>query len=96
MESSVSRNISALETATATTLVERGISGVRPNEAGTLLVAFLKRDEGELDLLRSEFDALANVKRGKVSIAVGEVFVGDLFDKALSRFSLKFRISHSP
>jgi DNA-binding transcriptional LysR family regulator len=88
--STVSRNISALETAMATTLVERGRSGVRPTEAGTLLVAFLKRQDGERDLLRSEFDALANMKRGKVSIAVGEGFVGDLFDRALSGFSLKF------
>ena len=64
--STVSRNISALETTLATTLVERGRSGVQPTEAGALLVAFLKRQEGELDLLRSEFDALANMKRGKV------------------------------
>ena len=88
--STVSRNISALETAMATILVERGRSGVRATEAGTLLLAFLKRQEGELDLLRSEFDALANMKRGKVSVAVGEGFVGDLFDKALSQFSSKY------
>lgn len=30
------------------------------------------------------------MKRGKVSIAVGEGFVGDLFDRALPRFSVKF------
>jgi len=88
--STVSRNISALETHLATTLVERGRSGIRPTEAGMLLVAFLKRQIGELDLLRSEFDALAHMKRGKVSIAVGEGFVGDLFDRALSEFSSKY------
>jgi DNA-binding transcriptional LysR family regulator len=88
--STVSRNISALEAALATRLVERGRSGVRPTEAGTLLIAFLQRQEGELDLLRSEFDALANMKRGKVSIAVGEGFVGDLFDNALADFSARY------
>ncbi|NRB18784.1 MAG: LysR family transcriptional regulator [Rhodobacteraceae bacterium] len=88
--STVSRNISALETALSTTLIERGRSGVRPTESGVLLVAYLKRQTGELDLLRSEFDALAQMKRGKVAIAVGEGFVGDLFDGALARFSAKY------
>lgn len=88
--STVSRNISALETAMSATLTERGRSGVRPTEAGRLLVAYLKRQAGELDLLRSEFDALANMKRGKVAIAVGEGFVGDLFDRALARFSARY------
>jgi DNA-binding transcriptional LysR family regulator len=85
--STISRNISALEKMLATTLVERGRLGVRATEAGELLIAFLSKQEGELDLLRSEFDALAGMKRGKVSIAIGEGFVGDLFDNALAKFS---------
>lgn len=88
--STVSRNIAALERVMATTLIERGRYGVRSTDAGSLLLAFLKRLEGELDLLQSEFDALANMKRGKVVIAVGEGFVGDLFDSALAMFSLQF------
>jgi DNA-binding transcriptional LysR family regulator len=85
--STVSRNISALEKHLATTLVERGRLGVRTTQAGDLLVAYLSHQESALDLLQSEFDALAGMKRGKVSIAVGEGFVGDLFDNALAAFS---------
>jgi DNA-binding transcriptional LysR family regulator len=85
--STVSRNISALEKVLATTLVERGRLGVRATEAGDLLIKFLSQQEGALDLLQSEFDALANMKRGKVSLAVGEGFLGDLFDNALAEFS---------
>jgi DNA-binding transcriptional LysR family regulator len=88
--STVSRNIAALEKVMATTLIERGRHGVRSTDAGSLLLSYLKRREGELDLLRSEFDALANMKRGKVVIAVGEGFVGDLFDSALANFSSQF------
>lgn len=88
--STVSRNIAALEKVMATTLIERGRHGVRSTDAGSLLLSYLKRREGELDLLRSEFDALANMKRGKVVIAVGEGFVGDLFDSALVSFSAQF------
>ncbi len=85
--STISRNIAALEKVLATTLIERGRLGVRATEAGTLLVAFLSQQQGALDLLQSEFDALANMKRGKVSIAVGEGFIGDFFDNALAAFS---------
>jgi DNA-binding transcriptional LysR family regulator len=88
--STVSRNISALEKMLATTLVERGRLGVRATEAGELLIGFLSQQEGALDLLQSEFDALAGMKRGKVAIAVGEGFVGDLFDSALSAFSSEY------
>lgn len=88
--STVSRNLSALETAMAVPLLERGRTGVRPTEAGTLLIAFLRQQEGALDLLQSEFDALRNMKRGKVTIAVGEGFVGDLFDSALSSFAQQY------
>jgi DNA-binding transcriptional LysR family regulator len=88
--SSVSRNISTLEKHLAATLVERGRLGVRPTEAGDLLIAYLSQQDAALDLLQSEFDALAGMKRGKVSIAVGEGFIGDLFDNALSSFSTAY------
>ena len=88
--STVSRNITSLEANLGTTLAERGRLGVRPTEAGELLIAFLSQQEGALDLLQSEFDALANMKRGAVSIAVGEGFIGDLFDNALAAFSIKY------
>ncbi len=88
--STVSRNIAALEKAMAVTLIERGRNGVRPTDAGILLLSYLERQEGEFDLLRSEFDVLANKTRGKVVIAVGEGFVGDLFDSALAGFSAQY------
>ena len=85
--STVSRNISALETATATTLLERSRNGVRPTEAGSLLLDFIQKQAADLEILQSEFDALANMKRGNILIAVGEGFVGDLFDRALRDFN---------
>ncbi len=87
--STVSRNILALEAALVMTLMERGRSGVCLTEAGALLIAFLHRQEEEWDLLRSDFDELARVKRGKMSVAMGEGFVGNIFDNALARFAAK-------
>lgn len=88
--STVSRNISALEAATATTLLERSRNGVRPTEAGVLLLDFVRKQTADLEVLQSEFDALANMKRGHVLIAVGEGFVGDLFDRAIVDFTSRY------
>jgi DNA-binding transcriptional LysR family regulator len=88
--STVSRNISALETSTATTLLERSRNGVRPTEAGVLLLDYLQQQTASLEVLQSEFDSLANMKRGNVLVAVGEGFVGDLFDQAMRDFNVQY------
>jgi DNA-binding transcriptional LysR family regulator len=84
--STVSRSIAALETTIGTPLIERSRSGVKTTEAGTLLIGYLQRQSASLEVLRSEFDALADMKRGNVMIAVGEGFVSDLFDRAMYDF----------
>jgi len=86
--STVSRNISALEKQLATALIERGRKGVKPTQAGSLLLGFIQRQSGELEALRSQLDELANMERGTLSIALGEGFVGDFVQTALSKFSM--------
>ena len=87
--STVSRQIAALEKQLGATLIERGRKGVRLTEAGELLEAYLRRQNGELESLQSEFAALQNLQRGTVSISVGEGFIGDLVGAALASFSKK-------
>lgn len=85
--STVSRNIAALEAATSTILLERSRSGVKATEAGALLLKYIHKQSTELEVLQSQFDAVANMKRGNILVAVGEGFVGDLFDQALCDFN---------
>lgn len=85
--STVSRNISALEAVTGMMLIERGRHGVRPTEAGVLIQGYAQQQSAAQEMLQSEFDALANMKRGKVGVAIGEGFVSDLFDRAMSTFA---------
>lgn len=87
--SSVSRQIAQLEAALAIALIERSRRGVKPTEAGQLLLDYAKRQSGEFEALRSDFDALRGMRRGTLSLAVGEGFVGDLFGGALRSFSAK-------
>lgn len=85
--STVSRNISSLEKQLATALIERGRKGVMPTEAGLLLMEYAQRQSGEMEALRSQLDALANMERGNVCVALGEGFVGDFSQSVLARFS---------
>lgn len=85
--STVSRNIASLEKHFATALIERGRKGVLPTEAGLLLLDYAQRQSGEMEALRSQLDALANMERGAVSIALGEGFVGDFSQSVLAQFS---------
>ena len=85
--STVSRNITALEKQLATALIERGRKGVMLTEAGSLLMDYIQRQTGELEELRSQLDALANMERGTVSVALGEGFLGDFTQSVLTKFS---------
>lgn len=85
--STISRNISSLEKQFATALIERGRKGVMPTEADLLLLEYAQRQSGEIEALRSQFDALANMERGAVSIALGEGFVSDFMQSVLADFS---------
>ncbi|WP_108816752.1 LysR family transcriptional regulator [Loktanella sp. Alg231-35] len=85
--STVSRNITALEKQLATALIERGRKGVMPTEAGELLMGYVHRQSGEMEALRSQLDALANMERGTVSVALGEGFLGDFSQSVLRPFS---------
>jgi len=85
--STVSRNIASLEKQLATALIERGRKGVMPTEAGLLLLEYANRQSGEMEALRSQLDALQNMERGAVSVALGEGFVGDFSQSVLARFS---------
>ncbi|MEO9825070.1 MAG: LysR family transcriptional regulator [Paracoccaceae bacterium] len=85
--STVSRNIASLEKQLATALIERGRKGVMPTEAGLLLLDYAERQSGEMEALRSQLDALANMERGAIAVALGEGFVSDFIQSVLAEFS---------
>lgn len=84
--SSISRQITALENQMGLTLLERGRNGVKPTEAGALLLAFLRHQSADLEALQSDFDALRGMQRGEVTIAIGDGFISDFISNALPSF----------
>lgn len=85
--STVSRKIAALEADLGIQLIERGRSGVKLTDAGEILMLHLRRQRSDIEVLRSELDALQGLRRGKVVIAIGEGFVADLIGNALKSFT---------
>lgn len=88
--STISRRLNTLETELGIQLLERRKKGVKPTEAGTLLLRHLRGQAAEFEALTAEFDALRGMRRGNVSLAVGEGFVGDLIKNALPGFKAAY------
>ena len=84
--STISRRLSTLETEIGIQLFERRKKGVKPTDAGELLLRHLRRQAAEFETLTAELDALRGMRRGCVSLAVGEGFISDLIKNALPRF----------
>lgn len=84
--STISRRIAALESQLAITLLERRKKGVSPTEAGALLLDHLRRSAAERETLMDDFDALRGLRRGSLTLGVGDGFLSDLIRNALPRF----------
>jgi len=88
--STISRQIKALETSLGIILIERGRKGVRPTEAGSILLTYLKRQQSDQETLLSEFDELLGMRRGELVVAVGDGFISDFIGNALTTYKAAF------
>lgn len=87
--SAISRQIALLEQELGTPLMERGIKGVAPTEAGqTVLAYFQKHTEQEQDLLES-LSSLKGLTMGEVTIASGEGYIR-LLSEPIAAFSAQY------
>lgn len=84
--SAVSRQISMLEEELATTLIERNRKGVRPTEAGQILLKFFREAMSHEQDCITQLQALSGLQHGRIDLAVGEGFVGDLMSEPLPEF----------
>lgn len=84
--SAVSRQIALLEEELACILIERHRKGIRPTEAGQLLLRYYRESASSTEVCLSQLQALRGLKSGHVSLALGEGFVSDLMSKALPAF----------
>lgn len=67
-------------------LLERSRRGALPTEAGLRLLTFLQQQASDLEALRADFDALQGLRRGEVTLAIGDGFISDFTSNALPSF----------
>ena len=84
--SAVSRQITLLEQELAIPLIERHARGIKPTEAGRLLIEYFREQRSHQNDLLSHLQELRGLRSGIVHVALGEGFISDFMAGPLSRF----------
>lgn len=84
--SSISRQIAQLERDMGVALIERGRRSIRMTEAGRLVYEYYQGCVASEEAFRNRLHEHRQLKAGKVSIAIGEGFLGGFFSKVLEEF----------
>lgn len=85
--SAVSRQIGLLEQELAIPLIDRHARGIKPTEAGRLLIEYFREQRSHQNDLLSHLQRLRGLHSGSVNVALGEGFVSDFMAGPLSKFS---------
>lgn len=82
----VSRAVARLEEEAGAVLLERHGRTVRPTEAGELLLEHFRSLRAQQEDTLNRLGELRNMERGTIDMALGEGYIEDLHDGALSAF----------
>lgn len=82
----VSRQIAQLESELAITLIERHGRGVKPTDAGEMLIDYFRQHRAHQDDLVTRLGELRGLARGHIDLVLGEGFVSDLMAEPLQDF----------
>jgi DNA-binding transcriptional LysR family regulator len=85
----ISRQIVKMEEFLQIPLIERHGRGITLTEAGELLVAHYKEQQDRASEVVAQIQDLSELRRGHVSLAVGEGFLRELMGNSLRSFSVK-------
>ena len=88
--SAVNRRITDLESELGATLFERLPRGVRLTSAGEVFVHYLRKQNGEVERMKSQIEDLKGLRRGIVRIACSQALALDFLPRAI----VEFRSSH--
>ncbi|WP_339863342.1 LysR family transcriptional regulator [Paremcibacter congregatus] len=88
--SSVSRQIAILEDELGVEVLERGRGKAKLTEAGEMAVKYYRDDLGRKEILASHLNDIQGLRRGSITIAMGEGFVSDLLSEAMQAFMREY------
>ena len=87
--SSISRQIAQLEGEVGTALIERGARRLRLTEAGRLLIEYHEAQLTQREIFEARLSDLKGLRTGRISLAVGEGFVGTPLSTLINGFVRK-------
>jgi len=88
--SALNRQLLDLEQELGVELFERLPRGMRATAAGELLLAHIRKQEREFELLRSQLDNLRGLRRGHIRITAHESATRELLPRAISAFRTEY------
>ena len=88
--SSISRSISRLERSLDIALVERNRRGVRVTEAGEAILRYYRAAGQQEEAILGEIEELRGLRRGVVSVVIGEGFLADFLSERTAEFFADF------
>ena len=88
--SSVSRQIATLEDELGVAVLERGRGTAKLTEAGEIVVRYYRDDLTRKETLSSYLNDIRGLRRGTVTIAMGEGYVSDLLSASMQAFMKKY------
>lgn len=84
--SAVNRRIADLEEELGATLFERQPRGVRLTAAGEVFVNYLRKQNGEVERMKSQIEDLKGLRRGTVRLACSQALALDFLPRAIADF----------
>lgn len=88
--SAVSRQIGLLEGELGAVLIERHARGVKPTEAGQLVIEYFREQVAHKDDLLSRLQELRGLRTGHVNVVLGEGFVSDMLAGPMQTFCKQY------
>ena len=87
--SSISRQIAQLEAEIGTALIEHGSRRIKLTEAGRLLIEYHEAQLAQREIFEARLSDLKGLRTGRISLAVGEGFVGSPLSALINGFVRK-------
>ncbi len=87
--SSISRQIAQLEAEIGTALIEHGSRRIKLTEAGCLLIEYHEAQLAQREIFEARLSDLKGLRTGRISLAVGEGFVGSPLSALINGFIRK-------
>lgn len=88
--SALTRKIQDFEEELGTPIFERLPQGMRLNEAGELVLRYIRDQNADFERLRTQLADLAGIRRGHISLAVAQAFIYSVLPEEIAAYRAQY------